>query len=112
MEKSMNVRIALAFLAALLLTSPAVALDTPAAGGKSPQVEIFTTSWCPYCVRATNFLRANDIPFVEYDVEKDAGAARRLQEMTGRGGVPFVIIDGHKIHGWSEQAYKRALGLD
>jgi glutaredoxin len=108
----MRIQIVLAIFAVLLLSSPTLATSIPVGIGKTPQVEIFTTSWCPYCTKATGFLRANGITFVEYDVEKDAKAAQRLHELTGRGGVPFAIINGRKIHGWSEEAYKRALGLN
>jgi glutaredoxin len=107
----MKIKLLLATLATLLLSSPILATSIPVGIGKTPQVEVFTTSWCPYCTKATNFLRANGISFVEYDVERDAKAAQRLYELTGRGGVPFAIIDGQKIQGWSEDAYKRALGL-
>jgi glutaredoxin len=113
MENAMKIKVAFAVLAALLLiSSGSFANSIPIGIGKPPQVEIFTTSWCPYCVKAVKFLRDNNISFVEYDIEKDERAARRLQQLAGRGGVPFAIIDGKSISGWSEQAYKQALGLD
>jgi glutaredoxin len=107
----MNIRIVLAAFAALLLLSSGVTAANPPWAATAPQVEIFTTTWCPYCVKATSFLRANNIPFVEYDIEKDAQAAQRMQQLAGRGGVPFAIINGQQIRGWSEPAYKQALGL-
>ncbi|MFA5514880.1 MAG: glutaredoxin family protein [Desulfuromonadales bacterium] len=107
----MKIRIFFALLAALLLISPC-AFAAEESAGKTARVEIYTTSWCPYCVKAVKFLRANNIPFVEYDVEKDQQAARRQRELAGRGGVPFAIVNGQKIHGWSEQEYRRALELD
>jgi len=74
-------------------------------------VEIYTTSWCPYCKQAIAFLRSNRINFRQYDVEKDRKAAARMRELGGTGGVPFAIINGKKIGGFSLQAYKQALGL-
>ena len=74
-------------------------------------VEIYTTSWCPYCKQAIAFLRSNRINFRQYDVEKDRKAAVRMRELGGTGGVPFAIINGKKIGGFSLQAYKQALGL-
>jgi glutaredoxin-like YruB-family protein len=73
------------------------------------KVELYTTSWCPYCEKARGFLRAKGISFTEYDVEKDKDAARRLEQLDGRGGVPFAVIDGRGVHGFSEAAYERAL---
>ena len=37
---------------------------------KEPKVELYTTSWCPWCKKARAFFRSRGIPFVEYDIEK------------------------------------------
>lgn len=76
---------------------------------KNQEVILYTTSWCPYCTKARNFFQSRNIPFTEYDVEKDREAAARKRELDPRGGVPFAIINGHPIHGYSESAYERAL---
>jgi glutaredoxin-like YruB-family protein len=73
------------------------------------RVELYTTSWCPYCERARDFFRAKGISFTEYDVDKDRDAARRMLQLDSRGGVPFVVIDGRGIRGFSRAAYERAL---
>ncbi|HVO82845.1 MAG TPA: glutaredoxin family protein [Syntrophobacteria bacterium] len=72
-------------------------------------VELYTTSWCPYCTKARDFFRSRGVPFTEYDVEKDKEAAQRYRQMNSRGGVPFVVIDGQRIAGFSEAAYEKAL---
>jgi glutaredoxin len=74
-------------------------------------VEIYVTSWCPYCVQAIKFLQNNRIPYVAYDIEKDSKAAKRKERLSPRQGVPFAIINGKKIYGFSAQAYSEALGL-
>ena len=56
-------------------------------------------------------MKANNIPYVAYDVEKDKEAAVRKKELSGRSGVPFAVINGKKIYGYSEDAYARALGI-
>jgi len=103
----------------------ASAVPSPAASGQKPQaaaapgrasrnypkVELYTTSWCGYCREAKKFLRANGVPFVEYDVEKDANAARRKDALGGRGGVPFAVIGEARIHGYAPAAYAKALGI-
>jgi glutaredoxin len=75
-----------------------------------PKVELYTTSWCPYCKKATNFFRSKGIPFKEYDIEKDKAAARRKKQLDKKGsGVPFAMINGKPIHGYSKAAYENAL---
>ena len=74
-------------------------------------VEIYVTDWCPYCAQAVKFLQANQIPYVAYDVEKDREAAERMRALSGRNGVPFAMINGRKVHGFSEETYAKVLGL-
>ena len=76
-----------------------------------PAVEIYITDWCPYCAKAIKFLQANGINYVAYDIEKDRKAAQRQKELSERKGVPFAIINGKKIYGFSERTYSKALGI-
>jgi len=80
-------------------------------GEYADKVVIFTKNWCPYCKKAVAFLQANRIRFEEYDVEKDAKAAKTMRALGGRGGVPYAIIKGKAVYGFSEGTYKKALGL-
>ena len=77
----------------------------------SVKVEIFTTEWCPYCKEAIKFLKANNIQYVAYDIEKDNEAAERKRTLSDRKGVPFAIINGKKYYGFSEETYAEALGI-
>lgn len=73
------------------------------------QVELFVTSWCPYCEKAKTFFDARGIPYQLYDVEKNPKAARRKATLSPGRGVPLAIIDGVVISGWSQRAYETAL---
>lgn len=75
----------------------------------APKVELYITTWCPYCQRAMKFFESRGIPFTAYDIEKDPDAARRKNQLDSRRGVPFAVVNGVPIHGFSEQAYQRAL---
>jgi glutaredoxin len=99
--------------AATAPATPSASTKGNAAAGKPgvavPQVELYVTSWCPYCKQAEEFFRSQGIPFTSYDIEKDSAAARRKEELDSRGGVPLAIINGQKIHGYSAEAYREAL---
>jgi glutaredoxin-like YruB-family protein len=75
----------------------------------SPSVEIYETSWCGYCNKAKNFFRSRGIDFATYDIEKDEQAASRMRSLTNRQAVPFVVINGQGISGYSVAAYEQAL---
>jgi glutaredoxin len=76
---------------------------------KNPEVILYGTSWCPYCRKAKEFFKSRGIDFVDYDIEQDKEAAIRKKELDPQGGVPFAIINGRSVHGFSESAYEKAL---
>jgi glutaredoxin len=76
---------------------------------KKPKVELYITSWCPWCKKAKAFFRSRGIAFVEYDIEKDKEAARRKAQIDRQQGVPFAVINGIGINGYNETAYINAL---
>jgi glutaredoxin 3 len=67
------------------------------------RVQVFTTSYCPYCVRAKALLVRRGIPFEETDVTNDAHTRARLVQLTGgRRTVPQIFIGGVPIGGCDE----------
>lgn len=76
---------------------------------ENQDVILYTTSWCPSCKRARDFFISRNISFTEYDVEKDRDAAQAFKQLNDRGGVPFAIINGQSILGYSQRAYENAL---
>jgi glutaredoxin len=81
----------------------------PPAAQTEAQIDLYVTDWCPYCKKAASFLRGKGKAFKEYNIERDAAAARRKQELTTGGGVPFAVICGQKITGFAPQTYEKAL---
>ena len=77
-------------------------------------VEIYTTPWCPYCVRAKALLTKKGIAFTEYDVSFDDGKRlEMLKRSEGRQTVPQIFINGRGIGGSDElHALERAGKLD
>ena len=76
---------------------------------QGPSVELFVTSWCSYCKKAKAFFRSRGIEFTEYNIEKDQDAAQRMHALTKSRSVPFAVINGHSIQGYSAAAYEKAL---
>jgi GrxC family glutaredoxin len=68
------------------------------------RVEIYTTQFCPYCVRAKRLLQERHIPYEEIDVEGDDALRADLVQRTGRRTVPQIFIDGRSIGGYEELA--------
>lgn len=74
------------------------------------RVELYVTDWCPWCKKAEAFFRKRGIEVTIYDVESDRQAAQRKAQLDSQRGVPFAVIDGTPIHGFSESLYRQALG--
>ena len=66
------------------------------------RVEMYTTTWCGYCVRAKALLDARGIAYEEIHLDDDAGFRQRLHELTGGWTVPQILIDGQPIGGYTE----------
>lgn len=74
------------------------------------QVELYVTSWCPYCKQAKDFFRSKGIKITVYDIEKDEKAAARKMKLDGSGrGVPFAVVNGKYISGYAPDRYSDAL---
>jgi glutaredoxin len=76
---------------------------------KSNEVILYTTSWCSFCKKAREYFNSRNIRFTDYDIEEDKEAAERKKQLDTGSGVPFAIINGQKIHGYSPADYERAL---
>src|SRR5690242_14542578 len=79
-----------------------------------PQVEIYTTRYCPYCVSAKALLSRKGIPFTEIDVSGDPERRARMVERSNGGmTVPQIFIGATHVGGSDElHALDRAGKLD
>ena len=74
------------------------------------QVDIYVTSWCPYCKKAIAYLDAKGIEYNKYDIEEDESAAKRKKELVPNySGIPLAVINGKIIKGFTEERYSAAL---
>ncbi|WP_273825995.1 glutaredoxin family protein [Pseudomonas asplenii] len=63
------------------------------------RVVLYATEWCGYCKATRRFLDQKDIPFKEFDIEKDA-QARKAYQALGGGGIPILDVNGTLIRGY------------
>ena len=74
-------------------------------------VKVYSTPTCPYCIRAKQFLRDNNIVFTDIDVSSNEQAAQDMIERSGQMGVPVFDIDGEIIVGFDKARIQQVLGL-
>ena len=66
------------------------------------RVQIYTTAWCAYCVRAKALLDGKRIAYDEIRLDDDRRFREKLLELTGGWTVPQILLDGRPIGGYSE----------
>ncbi|MDQ2982717.1 MAG: glutaredoxin [Actinomycetota bacterium] len=66
------------------------------------KVELYTTNWCGYCVRAKALLDGKNIEYEEIDLDDDPHFRQKLLSLTGGWTVPQILIDGRPIGGYTE----------
>ena len=73
------------------------------------KVTVYSTPSCPWCVKAKDFLKENDIPFKEFNVAKDEKARKDMVDKSGQMGVPVLDVNGTIIVGFDREAIEAAL---
>lgn len=69
-----------------------------------PNVVMYTTRVCPFCVRAKALLNAKGIEFEERTVELSPEGRQFLVDLSGRYTVPQILINDTPIGGFDELA--------
>lgn len=57
------------------------------------KVEIYTTQYCPFCVRAKSLLDQRGIAYTEIPVDDDPALRRQMESRSGRHTVPQIFIN-------------------
>jgi len=79
----------------------------------TPRIEMYATSWCPYCERARSLLRAKGVAFDEISLEAHPEQREEMIRRSGRRTVPQVFIGGEHVGGCDDlHALDAAGGLD
>ena len=66
-------------------------------------VEIYTSMFCGYCIRAKKLLNQKGVSFTEQDVTADKnGRTLMTTRAGGRTSVPQIFINGDHIGGCDE----------
>ena len=74
-------------------------------------VKIYTTSTCPWCKKAKEFFKDNNIKYDEVDVTTNEKGRDEMIEKSGQMGVPVIDVNGTIIIGFDVEKLKSALKL-
>ena len=72
-------------------------------GGTMAKIEMYTTVWCPYCVRAKALLKELNQTFSEFNIETEPEKGDEMaQRAPGFTSVPQIFINDMHIGGCDE----------
>lgn len=73
------------------------------------KILVYSTTTCPYCVMAKQWLKEKKIAFENIDVGSDQEKAKEMIDKSGQMGVPVLDIGGEIIIGFDKPKIEAAL---
>jgi glutaredoxin 3 len=64
-----------------------------------PEVVMYGTRFCPYCVRARNLLESKKIAYTDIRVDEHREQRAVMEQRSQRTSVPQIFIDDYHIGG-------------
>ncbi len=78
-----------------------------------PRVLIYTSAWCPYCIRAKQLLDRKGVAYQEISVDGQPDVRTEMARKAGRTSVPQIWIGSTHVGGCDDlHALERAGRLD
>ncbi|MFC3551194.1 glutaredoxin 3 [Lysobacter cavernae] len=79
----------------------------------APEIIIYTTAICPYCVAAKNFLKSKGQHWTEVRIDLDPVEREKMLARTRRTSVPQIFIGDTHVGGYDDMiALHRQGGLE
>ncbi len=75
------------------------------------KITVYSTPTCPFCIRAKQYLKENNIQFENIDVSQDQVKAQEMIKKSGQMGVPVIEVDGAIIVGFDKEKIKEVIGI-
>ncbi len=79
---------------------------------KQPEIKVYSTPTCPYCVTLKAYLDEHNFAYQDIDVGSDTQAAQEMIDKTGQMGVPVTEINGEIIIGFDKPRINKLLGIE
>lgn len=67
-----------------------------------PNVVMYSTKFCPFCVRARMLLEKKGVDYTDIRVDKEPQLRQEMAEKAGRSSVPQIWIDDYHVGGCDE----------
>ena len=75
-----------------------------------PEVTLYSTRFCPYCIRAKQLLKSKGVDFNEIAIDSDPKQRDIMEQRSGRTSVPQIFIDDFHVGGCDDLYELEAAG--
>ena len=75
-----------------------------------PEIVIYSTAMCPYCVRAKMLLQRKGMQWEERRIDLDQALMTEMLERSNRRTVPQIFIGNTHVGGYDDMAELDAMG--
>jgi glutaredoxin len=72
-------------------------------------VVMYSTSWCPSCVAARDYMTKNEIAFTEHDIDKSPSARAIQRRLNPKGSIPTIDVEGAVLVGFSGESLEQMI---
>ena len=69
-----------------------------------PQVVMYSTASCPYCVRARQLLEKKGVDYTDIRIDQQPALRPEMERLSGRSSVPQIFIGEFHVGGFDELA--------
>ena len=67
-----------------------------------PEITIYSTAVCPYCVAAKNFLKSKNQSWTEVRIDLDPVEREKMMALTRRTSVPQIFVGDVHVGGYDD----------
>ncbi|WP_246606594.1 glutaredoxin 3 [Novilysobacter antarcticus] len=68
----------------------------------TPEILIYTSATCPYCVAAANFLKSKGLQWREIRVDLDPAEREKMVALAKRTSVPQIFVGDTHVGGFDD----------
>ena len=77
-------------------------MSDPSHTGASPEITLYTSAMCGYCVAAKNFLKSKGLQWKEVRIDTDPMQRERMVALARRTSVPQIFIGQTHVGGYDD----------
>ncbi|PWQ98756.1 glutaredoxin 3 [Leucothrix arctica] len=66
------------------------------------QVVMYSTRFCPFCMRAKSLLKSKNVEFENIDVGNDKSLWQKMEKLSGQNTVPQIFVNGKALGGFDD----------